>query len=366
MDPSSRTGDSNRGEVVEDILVRRHDEHSRPISRLAPRLARSASIGGAFQSTCGRDRGHVRDGLVLGTRPSPRSGGPPEYVFGREPLGSGESGRSRLAGARLAPPRRAMTAINRPRRLLCGASGRAGDDRDRDPLRGRWVLSDSADTVESRPSWLDGAIRLVLRLPRQLPLRYGVEVLAIQLLRSIEADSFPAPAIYSTSKDDSYHLEHGHRCSSSVTGPDRFDAVGATGASPCPSGPSAETASKRCGSRVVARPVRQLHVCNLSSEASRDSHLPAACPRAADATPGISGRCIGLRPDRGRGPQSLYQVNCHLIIFRCLRACRDPERGGGLVAACTMQFSHLGRSCSRTSPMGSCSRGRRTTCGGYR
>ena len=85
-------------------------------------------------------------------------------------------------------------------------------------------MSGSADTAEPRASWLDGAIHLVLRLPAQHPLRDGVQVLAIQLLRSIEADSLPVPAIYSTSQGTiRITWEHGPRMLLvSVTGPDRF------------------------------------------------------------------------------------------------------------------------------------------------
>ncbi len=82
----------------------------------------------------------------------------------------------------------------------------------------------SADTAEPRASWLDGAIRRVLGLPKQLPLRDGVQVLAVQLLRSIEADSLPVPSIYSTSQGTiRITWEHGHRMLLvSVARPDRF------------------------------------------------------------------------------------------------------------------------------------------------
>ncbi len=85
-------------------------------------------------------------------------------------------------------------------------------------------MKGSADTCEPRALWLDEAIRRVLRLPVGLPLRDGVQVLAIQLLRSIEADSLPVPAIYSTSQGTiRITWEHGPRMLLvSVTGPDRF------------------------------------------------------------------------------------------------------------------------------------------------
>lgn len=85
-------------------------------------------------------------------------------------------------------------------------------------------MSGTADTAEPRASWLDGAIHLVIKLPAQLPLRDGVQGLAIQLLRSIEADSLPVPAIYSTSQGTiRITWEHGHRMLFlSVTGPDRY------------------------------------------------------------------------------------------------------------------------------------------------
>ena len=85
-------------------------------------------------------------------------------------------------------------------------------------------MTGPADTAEPRASWLDGAIRSVLGLPAQLPLRDGVQVLAVQLLRSIEADLLPVPSIYSTSQGTiRITWEHGPRMLLvSVTGPDRF------------------------------------------------------------------------------------------------------------------------------------------------
>ena len=61
-------------------------------------------------------------------------------------------------------------------------------------------MSGPAETAEPRASWLDGAIRQVLGLPSGLPLRNGVQSLALQLLRSIEAETLPVPAVYSTSR----------------------------------------------------------------------------------------------------------------------------------------------------------------------
>jgi hypothetical protein len=54
------------------------------------------------------------------------------------------------------------------------------------------------DTIEPRAPWLSRAILEVVRLPKQLPRGPGVEVFALRLLRSVEADSLPAPEIYAT------------------------------------------------------------------------------------------------------------------------------------------------------------------------
>ncbi|MEJ7638504.1 MAG: hypothetical protein WKF75_11160, partial [Singulisphaera sp.] len=85
-------------------------------------------------------------------------------------------------------------------------------------------MSGPADTTEPRALWLDGAILRVLGLPKQLPHRDGVRGLAVQLLRSIEADSLPVPSINSTSRGTiRITWEHGRRMLLvSVTGPDRF------------------------------------------------------------------------------------------------------------------------------------------------
>jgi len=56
------------------------------------------------------------------------------------------------------------------------------------------------ETTELPASWLDEAICQVLKVPGGFPLRDGVQLLAVQLLRSIEADSLPAPAIYATTR----------------------------------------------------------------------------------------------------------------------------------------------------------------------
>jgi len=60
--------------------------------------------------------------------------------------------------------------------------------------------------------------------PTQLPLQDGVQGLTIQLLRSIEVDSLPAPAIDSTSQGTiRITWKHGHRMLFlSVMAPDRF------------------------------------------------------------------------------------------------------------------------------------------------
>ena len=85
-------------------------------------------------------------------------------------------------------------------------------------------MSGPAETAEPRASWLDGAIRQVLSLSAGLPLREGTQALALQLLRSIEAETLPVPAVYSTSRGTiRITWDCGQRMLLvSVTGPDRF------------------------------------------------------------------------------------------------------------------------------------------------
>lgn len=52
-----------------------------------------------------------------------------------------------------------------------------------------------ADTESPRQLWLDMSIRRILGLPKEVRPRPGVEGLAIQLLRSIEADELPVPTV---------------------------------------------------------------------------------------------------------------------------------------------------------------------------
>lgn len=81
------------------------------------------------------------------------------------------------------------------------------------------------DAIETRPQWLSQSIVRVLKLPKELPLRPGVEGMAIGLLRSIEADEIPVPAIWSTSRGTiRIDWEHGgRRVCLSITGHDRYD-----------------------------------------------------------------------------------------------------------------------------------------------
>jgi hypothetical protein len=85
-------------------------------------------------------------------------------------------------------------------------------------------VSDPAETAGPRASWLDGAIRQVLSLPVGPPLREGTQALALQLLRSIEAETLPVPAVYSTSRGTiRITWDCGQRMLLvSVTGPERF------------------------------------------------------------------------------------------------------------------------------------------------
>jgi hypothetical protein len=85
-------------------------------------------------------------------------------------------------------------------------------------------MSGPVETAEPRASWLDVAIRQVLSLPSGLPLRDGVQSLALQLLRSIEADMLPVPAVYSTLRGTiRITWDCGQRMLLvSVTGPERF------------------------------------------------------------------------------------------------------------------------------------------------
>ena len=80
------------------------------------------------------------------------------------------------------------------------------------------------ETADPQASWLDEAISQVLKVPGGGPLRDGVQLLTVQLLRSIEADSLPAPAIYATKRGTiRITWEHGSRVLLlSVTGMDRF------------------------------------------------------------------------------------------------------------------------------------------------
>jgi hypothetical protein len=85
-------------------------------------------------------------------------------------------------------------------------------------------VSGPEEAAEPRASWLDGAIRQVLSLPAGLPLRDGAQALALQLLRSIEAETLPVPAVYSTSRGTiRITWDCGQRMLLvSVTGPERF------------------------------------------------------------------------------------------------------------------------------------------------
>jgi hypothetical protein len=85
-------------------------------------------------------------------------------------------------------------------------------------------VSGPAETAEPRASWLDGAICQLLSLPAGLPLRDGAQALTLQLLRSVEADALPVPAVYSTSRGTiRITWDCGQRMLLvSVTGPDRF------------------------------------------------------------------------------------------------------------------------------------------------
>jgi hypothetical protein len=51
------------------------------------------------------------------------------------------------------------------------------------------------DPAICRSPWLSQALDRIRMLPKVIPIRPGVEGLAIQLLRSIEADDLPVPSI---------------------------------------------------------------------------------------------------------------------------------------------------------------------------
>lgn len=80
------------------------------------------------------------------------------------------------------------------------------------------------DMVENRPSWLSQATVRILKLPRELPPRPGVEGLAIQLLRSIEADDIPVPSVCVTARGSIRILweHHDRQLQICVTGPDSY------------------------------------------------------------------------------------------------------------------------------------------------
>ena len=290
-----------------DLLVRRHDEalSADLFTSIAEHAPMRPERADAFQACPGGGNpGHVRDGSrPLGHgRPLVR-GGPPHTAGGRDagPFGSGEGGRLRRAVSRPAPPPRWRHDGDPPRpgRLVCGASGRVGDDRHRGPLPRRCVVSGPAETAEPRASWLDGAIRQVLSLPAGLPLRDGAQALALQLLRSIEAETLPMPAVYSTSRGTiRITWDCGQRMLLvSVTGPDRFRCRrmdgGAHPTRPVdPSGPRRGDAE----ARGMARPVRQPHLRErLSVEGQPVTRvLPAARRGGRRRTPENPGRRIGL------------------------------------------------------------------------
>jgi hypothetical protein len=80
------------------------------------------------------------------------------------------------------------------------------------------------DPAIRRSPWLSQALHRIRMMPRTYPLRDGVEGLAIQLLRSIEADDLPVPSIWShrrgTIRIDWEH--HGRMVLVSVVGPEEF------------------------------------------------------------------------------------------------------------------------------------------------
>jgi hypothetical protein len=80
------------------------------------------------------------------------------------------------------------------------------------------------DPAIRRSPWLSQALHRIRMMPRAYPLRDGVEGLAIQLLRSIEADDLPVPSIWShrrgTIRIDWEH--HGRMVLVSVVGPEEF------------------------------------------------------------------------------------------------------------------------------------------------
>lgn len=61
-------------------------------------------------------------------------------------------------------------------------------------------MSQSADLIKTRPRWLSESCLRVMKLPKELPLREGVERHTLQLLRGIEADDLPVPEVWSTSQ----------------------------------------------------------------------------------------------------------------------------------------------------------------------
>lgn len=61
-------------------------------------------------------------------------------------------------------------------------------------------MSQSADLIATRPCWLSESCVRVMKLPKELPLKEGVERHTLQLLRGIEADDLPVPGVWSTSQ----------------------------------------------------------------------------------------------------------------------------------------------------------------------
>jgi hypothetical protein len=68
------------------------------------------------------------------------------------------------------------------------------------------------DVVEDRPPWLSEAMIRIRKMPRDMPARRGVEGHAVALLRSIEADSIPCPAVCVTDRGSiRLHFTNSHR-----------------------------------------------------------------------------------------------------------------------------------------------------------
>jgi hypothetical protein len=87
------------------------------------------------------------------------------------------------------------------------------------------------DPAIRRSPWLSQALHRIRMMPRAYPLRDGVEGLAIQLLRSIEADDLPVPSIWSHRRAaiggtiNISWTHHGRLVWITVVGPEEFRCV---------------------------------------------------------------------------------------------------------------------------------------------